>query len=145
MTLAHDYFKYDALKITPKPITDTKLRYVHEFHVQYRNPETDEVYSGDFVCRRLNHAHMLQYGALKSSMLGGVASVDAHVDNMASQMAYLSVALTTTPEWWNLEVSYDAQLTRAMYEYVRFWELSFRAKRVEQRLPSAEDGSAKTE
>jgi hypothetical protein len=112
---------------TPKE----KLAFTKSFVFDYDSEEDDCRYLGTFTCRRLTLGLLGQFGVYKAKLNGG-ERVDPYIDQLHEMVAYLSFALTSTPDWWEPEGSYDPVLVRSIYEYVRSWENSFRKKRAGQ-------------
>ena len=125
--------EFPNVVITEKPVTDTAIQFVKTFYVAYTDLETGELYTGDFTCRRLNQIQVLQYGAEKARLVSGMP-VDGGFDFLATMLAYLNVTFTIKPGWWKPEQLYDVSAIRALYDYVRAWESSFRRPAVAQRL-----------
>lgn len=122
------------LKIKEVPVPESKdgkpsLRFTKTFHVEYTNPDTGNLHTGEFGCRRLNAMLMIQYSVVKARLCEGL-TVNPGGDMLASWLAYLEVALNKWPDWWKQYETYDQEALHALHDYVRVWEESFRKGRV---------------
>lgn len=117
--------QYKAVTFKELPEKDGAKSFSKTFHVEYRDPDSGNLYSGEFTVKRLNGREILAMGAYKATLLGGFL-VTHEYNELASCMAYLRTAVTTKAEWFNPEDSYDTKLTYAVHDYCRHWERSFR-------------------
>ena len=104
-----------------KKLVNTKV-----FVFDYQSPEDSRRYVGQFTCRRLTLGAIGQAGVTKARLNGGL-SVDRNTDMLHEMMSYLAVALIEVPDWWDPESSFDPNLLRSLYSYVRHWESNFRS------------------
>ena len=102
------------------------------FYFEYKSEEDEKVYSGQFICRRLNLGAIGKMGVMKSRLNGG-EQVGPSIDFLHEMMSYCAVALVEFPDWWQPEEFFDALLLRQVYDYVRQWETTFRAGVAERR------------
>lgn len=125
---------YAAVKFADVPLKDGEQRsqYVKVFHIEYRDPESNALHTGTMVARRLTISAYAEQGVQKARLNGGLI-VQGSTDFINEMRSYLAIVLTTTPDWWNLDESYDLMLMRAVYEYVLAWEGSFRLRAMAQR------------
>ena len=132
-------FTYENLLIT-KVAEEGDLSFTHRFHAKYTNPDTGAEYTGEFTCHRLTQGDLLKVGSLKMAQTSGILLDDSY-DDLSTRIAYLQVALTgpniKLPDWWDPLASYDGDLIRAMHDYVRAWELSFRSRALEKQRRKA--------
>ena len=84
--------------------------------------------SGTFIAKYIGIAGRLKLGTIRAKLLEGAPSqsVDALTDDIAYMVAYLTVALTTTPSWFNYEDLDDIVDLRNLYMEVFQFMQSFR-------------------
>lgn len=136
-------FKCSNLVITDLPRKDEEvgLAYSKTFHVAYTDLDTSTVHTGEFTCARLTIGATIDLGAIKLRLMSGM-HLSPEFAVLASWAAYLDVALTKKPDWWNPVTSYDMDALHALHDYVRVWEESFRTKRLAKRRSEAPSGSS---
>lgn len=129
-------YQYKNMKFKDVPTKEDprkpELKYAHSFHVEYTDPDTGTVHTGEFTCHRLTLANLTEHGVIMSSLCGGI-NIPPGMQRIASMIAYCEVALVKRPDWWNPRSMYDEEALHAMHDYVRVWEDSFRRKRVGER------------
>lgn len=104
---------------------DKKLSFTKSFTLDYKSEEDGKRYVGTFTCQRLTIGASGQVRVMLARLNGG-HTLDSGTNALHFMIAYLSFALTSTPEWWDPENSYDLELLRKIFDYVRQWESSFR-------------------
>ena len=89
--------------------------------------------TGTFVAKYLGVAARLRMGTIRAKLLDGAPSqsLDNITDDIAYMVAYLTVSLTKTPDWWSFDEIDDIQDLRAMYLEVYNFTQSFRARNEE--------------
>lgn len=124
----------DNIKFIDVPLKEGEHRspYVKVFHIEYRNPDDNALYTGVMTARRLTISAYAEQGVQKARLNGGL-NVQPLTDFTNEMRSYLAIALASTPDWWNLDESYDLMLMRAVYDYVLAWEGSFRLRAMAQR------------
>ena len=86
--------------------------------------------TGAFVAKYMGIGARLRMGTIRAKLLDGAPapSVDAVTDDIAYMIAYLTVALTKTPSWFNYDVLDDYDDLRALYDEVYNFHTAFRGK-----------------
>ena len=85
---------------------------------------------GTFIAKYLGVAARLRIGTIRAKLLDGAPSqsVDTLTDDIAYMIAYLQVALTKTPNWWDIEQLDDISDLRDVYLEVYNFNQFFREK-----------------
>lgn len=85
---------------------------------------------GTFVARYLGIGARLRIGTIRAKLLDGapIDSVDTMTDDIAYMIAYLTVALTKTPRWFNYDLIDDYEDLRDLYMEVYNFMNHFRGK-----------------
>lgn len=117
---AHYQFK-DVNNPTPTP----QLKYEKIFYFEWRDPETGEVLSGTFHCRRPTLGDVTKITSLKLSLCEG-NYLGAQIDALNEAIAYTEILLKEKPEWWKPKEFYDEEPLRLVYQHIRKWQDSFR-------------------
>lgn len=128
---AQDHITFSDVPVKPGDDTN-KLSFTKTFHVDYVDPDTGQRSTGSITVRRLSVSAYAEAGVRRAQLNNGL-QVDAVTGFVNEMRAYLSVAITQAPEWWDLDNCYDLALLRATYDYVTAWEGSFRRKAVASR------------
>ena len=86
---------------------------------------------GTFEAKYLSITDRLRIGVLRAKMLDGApaVSLDRIADDIAYMIAYLTVALTKAPKWWDYEqmsIEEDISKLREVYREVYTFNQSFR-------------------
>lgn len=122
--------KYESIDINDVATGDEKkLSFTKTFFFEYKSPEDGSRMAGQFTCQRPTLGAIGQLGVIKARLNGG-QQVHPQIDFLHEMIAYCQVTLIETPDWWNPEEFYDANILRAVYDHVRSWEDSFRKQRV---------------
>lgn len=110
---------------------DKKLNFTHSFRVDWKDPETDELNTGTFTCRRPTLLMISEIAIIKARLNGG-EQVGRDIDFMNEMRAFLQVVLTKTPDWWKPDDFFDAAPLRKVWDHVRSWQDSFRKRSMEE-------------
>lgn len=115
------------------------------FIAHYENPDNGARFAGTFVWKRITPKMWVEVGAYKALLTGSLLLLPSY-DTIATWIAYLRTGLHNPPAWWAPEADdwYDTDAIRAMHDYVRVWEDSFRRKPVGERRDSPTSGSGST-
>ena len=86
---------------------------------------------GTFEAKYLSIVDRLRIGTLRAKLLDGVSgqSLDRISDDISYMLAYLNVALTKTPKWWDYEkmsMENDIPKLREVFREVSEFNRSFR-------------------
>lgn len=86
--------------------------------------------TGTFTAHYMGIAARLRVGTIRAKLLDGAPSqsLDTLTDDIAYMMAYLSVALTKKPVWFDLEQMDDVKELREMYMEVYEFVQTFRSR-----------------
>ena len=86
--------------------------------------------SGTFVARYMGIGARLKLGTIRAKLLDGapIQSVDTLTDDLAYMIAYLSVALITTPKWFNYDEIDEYEDIKNLYLEVYNFMNNFRGK-----------------
>lgn len=120
---------------------ELKLETTKTFTVEWNNPETGITYMGVFTAKRPTLADAGQIAIIKARLCGG-ERVDADIDFVNEMIAYLQVVLTKFPDWWTPHEFFDASPLRKVWDHVRGWQDSFRARAVARRASADSADSA---
>lgn len=90
----------------------------------------DESRTGAFTAKYMGIGARLRMGTIRAKLLDGAPnqSVDAVTDDIAFMIAYLTVTLTKTPQWFNFDNLDDYDDLRALYDEVYNFHTAFRGK-----------------
>lgn len=83
---------------------------------------------GTFVAKYMGISARLRLGTIRAKLLDGAPSesLDTLTDDIAYMIAYLTVALTKTPDWWNYDELDDVDELKSLYLEVYEFVNSFR-------------------
>ena len=86
--------------------------------------------TGSFVAKYMGITARLRLGTIRAKLLDGAPtqSVDPLTDDIAYMIAYLSVTLIKTPNWWNYDNLDDLDDLKSVFDEVVNFSRSFREK-----------------
>lgn len=98
--------------------------------------EDGQIYQGDFTCRRLSLADIVQMNKLRVQHTGGFyydpdapgTGIDESSQSLASMIAHLQVAIIKAPEWWNLNELGDMEVISKVFQEVAAFHVTFRRR-----------------
>lgn len=88
----------------------------------------NEKKTGTFIAKYIGVAGRLRIGTIRAKLLEGAPSqsVDTLTDDIAYMIAYLTVTLTKTPDWWSYDEIDEVEDLKDMYLEVYNFIQSFR-------------------
>lgn len=115
------------------------------FHIDYTSEIDDARYQGAFTTKKLSIQTRAKMGVVKAQLSGGMHydserpgyGIDSTTDDFNAILAHITVALTDTPNWWNLDDIGDLNIIYEVYKEVAEHENSFR-KRAEKQEAGAD-------
>ena len=105
-------------------------------HIDYKSELDDTHYEGQFTVKKLSIADRTTRAINKAKLNGGMHydpenpgyGIDPETDSINGALAHLSVAIVTSPPWWNLDQISDMDLIIKIYKEVIAFEDSFRGR-----------------
>jgi hypothetical protein len=121
-----DHIQQTGLIAAPNQIT-------HQFEFAYTSKIDGETYSGRFAVKKLSIKDLGQLGVRKAQLNGGLyhdetkpgSGIDAETDWINTMIAHLELAIIQQPDWYNLDLVYDAHLLGELYKKVAEFENAF--------------------
>jgi hypothetical protein len=121
-----EHIQQTGLVAAPNQIT-------HQFEFSYTSPIDNEVYEGRFAVKKLSIKDLGRLGVRKTQLNGGFhhvedqpgAGIDAETDWINTMIAHLELAVVQHPDWFNIELVYDAGLLGELYKKVAEFENAF--------------------
>lgn len=125
-------------------MTDKGLKNQLTFTVSHKDPETGELYEGQFTTKRLSIGDRGRLGVRKAQLCSGMhcvrddngaatgQGIDEQTDQLNGMIAHLEIALIQKPTWFDLNQITDVTLVEAVYNRVVEHELSFKSGRGSQ-------------
>lgn len=113
-----------------RDIENTKtpaLRYQKTFYFQWKDPDTQEIFSGNFTAKRPSIGDLSKMVCLKVDLCEG-KFLGTVYDFINEMRAYLEITLKEKPDWWKPSEFYNEEPLRLVYKHVRAWEDSFRTR-----------------
>jgi hypothetical protein len=94
-------------------------------------------YTGTFTTKKLSIRDLTQLGVRKVQLNGGLhydatnpgKGIDYATDELNSMVAHMGLAITTAPDWWNLDDLVDLSVLVTVYDEVISFENTFLRRR----------------
>ncbi len=123
---------------------------VHVFQIDHNSESDDTAYSGTFSCKKLSVRDYSKIQVEKSRLNGGMHhdpekpgyGVSEDTDGLNHMFAHLTVALTNSPDWWDLDTIGDMELVTKVYAEVATFEATFRNRGRVTDGSGAEEGTS---
>lgn len=113
-------------------------------HVNYTDPDTENVYGGDFTIRRLPLDLIRKVALRRAELNGGIPekSLAEDVVYLNAMLAHLEQAIVKAPDWWKPTEFYSTDIIVEVYSEVMKFENSFRRSLPGQESRAEEDSAS---
>ena len=109
--------------------------FTKSFTVDYFSEGEDKRYTGHFSVKKLTIGDLSRLGARKAQLCGGMnydpdtgKGVDPGTAILNEMVAHCEIALTETPDWFDVDQLSDVGILNAVYEEVAAFEANFLRK-----------------